>query len=74
VNGNLSYSWEPRNKEPKQAAAGKALGPYSGGTLNQNKTETSAPPSNMPFEKPGGTTDVFMDNYIQVGQGGPKRM
>jgi hypothetical protein len=28
----------------------------------------------MPFEKPVGATNVFMDDYIQVGQGGPKCM
>jgi hypothetical protein len=38
------------------------------------KPEAAAPPSNMPFKKPVGTTNVFMDDYIQVGQGGPKRM
>jgi hypothetical protein len=36
--------------------------------------EAAAPPSNMPFAKPVGTTNVFMDEYIQVGQGGAKRM
>ena len=33
-----------------------------------------APPSNRPFTKPVGTTDVFVDDFIQLGQGGPKRM
>jgi hypothetical protein len=74
VNDNLSYSWEPRDKEPEQEEADKALEPYSGGVLAPAETEAAAPPSNMSFEKPVGTTDVFMDDYIQVGQGGPRRM
>jgi hypothetical protein len=74
VDDDLSYSWEPRTKEPEQAAANKVLEPYSRNVLASRKTEATAPPSNMPFEKPVGTTDVFMDDYIQVGQWGPKRM
>jgi hypothetical protein len=74
VDNDLSYSWEPRDKEPEQASANKALEPYSGTALTSTKPEAAAPPSNMPFKKPVGTTDVFMDDYIQVGQGGAKRM
>jgi hypothetical protein len=74
VNDDLSYSWEPRNKEPEQVSTDKALEPYSRSTLAPAEPEATAPPSNMPFEKPVGTTDVFMDDYIQVGQGGPKHM
>jgi hypothetical protein len=74
INDDLSYSWEPRKKEPEQASANKALEPYSRTALTAPQLETAAPPSNMPFEKPVGTTDVFMDDYIQVGQGGPRRM
>jgi hypothetical protein len=74
VNDDLSYSWEPHDKEPEQEEADKALEPYSGGVLPPAETKAPAPPSNMTFEKPVGTTDVFMDDYIQVGQGGPKRM
>ena len=33
-----------------------------------------APPSNCAYSKPLGHTDVFMDDFIQLGQGGPKRM
>ena len=32
------------------------------------------PPSNVPFSRPVGTTDVFVDDFIQLGQGGKKRM
>jgi hypothetical protein len=74
VNDDLSYSCESRDKEPEQEEADKALEPYSEGVLAPNETEVAAPPSNIPFAKPVGTTDVFMDEYIQVGQGGPRRM
>jgi hypothetical protein len=74
VDDDLSYSWEPRDREPEQADADKALEPYSGGAIKPAEAETPAPPSNMPFEKPVGATDVFMDDFIQVGQEGPKRM
>ena len=33
-----------------------------------------APPSNRPLTKPLGHTDVFVDDFIQVGQGGKRRM
>jgi hypothetical protein len=74
IDDDLSYSWEPRKKEPKQASADKALEPYSKTALTPTKLKAAAPPSNMPFGKPVGTTNVFMDDYIQVGQGGPRRM
>ena len=35
-----------------------------------NEDET-APTSNIPRKKPLGRTDVFVDNFIQLGQGGP---
>jgi hypothetical protein len=74
VNDDLSYYWEPQNKEPEQASADKALESYSRNKLASTKPKAAAPPSNMPFKKPVGTTGVFMDDYIQVGQEGPKRM
>ena len=33
-----------------------------------------APPSNTPLKRPLAATDVFVDDFIQVGQGGPKWM
>jgi hypothetical protein len=74
VADDLSYSWESRDKEPEQADADQALEPYSCGAVGPAKPEAVAPPSNMPFKKPVGTTDIFMDDIIRVGQGGPKRM
>jgi hypothetical protein len=62
IDDDLSYSWEPREKEPEQASADEALEPYSRTALTSAQLEAAAPPSNMPFEKPVGTTDVFMDD------------
>ena len=33
-----------------------------------------APPSNRPHKGPLGHTDVFVDDFIQIGQGGTKRL
>jgi hypothetical protein len=49
VNNNLSYSLEPREKEPEQASANKALEHYSRTALTSTKPEAAAPPSNMTF-------------------------
>ena len=40
----------------------------------QQEKEEVAPPSNRPVTKPPGNTDVFADDIIQLGQGGPCRM
>ena len=57
------------------------LFPYDGqGSEQQNhlhqqqQLEATAPLSNKPFNKPVGLTNVCVDDYIQVGQGGPNRM
>ena len=33
-----------------------------------------APPSNRPLSKPLAATDVFVDDFVQLAQGGPRRM
>ena len=33
-----------------------------------------APPSNRPLSKPLAATNVFVDDFVQLGQGAPKRM
>ena len=48
-------------------------------TVNNNNklqqvSDETAPPSNRPLTKPLGHTDVFVDDFIQLGQGGPQRM
>jgi hypothetical protein len=54
IDDDLTYSWEPRKKEPEQASTDKALEPYSRTALTPTKPEAAAPPSNMPFAKPVG--------------------
>ena len=51
-------------------------GPKSGTKNNktQQVDEAIAPPSNRLMTKPLGNTDVFADDIIQLGQGGPCRM
>jgi hypothetical protein len=71
---DLSYNWNPQNREDKQATADSAILAYSSSGAQSTEPEPPAPPSNQPFAKPVGTTDVFMDDYIQVGQGGPQLM
>ena len=57
----------PDTPEPGASTPG-TRGP---GAANE---EPPAPPSNRRFTKPVGSTDVFVDDFIQVGQGGPRRM
>ena len=40
----------------------------------QQQDKEIAPPSNTPMTKPLASADVFVDNFIQLGQGGPQRM
>ena len=39
-----------------------------------HKADEIAPPSNCPLTKPIGHTDVFVDDFIQLGQGSPTCM
>jgi len=35
---------------------------------------TDCPPSNQMYQRPTGDTDVFVDDFIQLGQGSPRRL
>ena len=70
VQDDLSFSSSPRPREPEDTAALLSLG----WTLPTDDAEEIAPPSNCPLQRPAAHTDVFVDDFIQVGQGGPKRM
>ena len=65
--------------EPSQGPATQELPTDSGPELEtdnnktQQKREEAAPPSNRPMTKPLGNTNVFVDDFIQLGQGGPRR-
>ena len=39
-----------------------------------HEAETNCPPSNRVYSRPVGDTDVFVDDFIQLGQGGVRRM
>ena len=59
-------------------SGGHQLGPpnmdrHQLGPPNMDPNER-APPSNLPHKGPLGHTDVFVDDFIQIGQGGTKRM
>ena len=67
---DLSYDWTPRPLEADAPAADAALG----ASTAPSPPEESAPPSNRPLKRPLGSTDVFVDDFIQLGQGGRQRM
>ena len=67
---DLSCDWTPRALEPDAPAADEALGASSDPGL----LEEPAPPSNRPLKQPLGSTDVFVDDFIQLGQGDRQRM
>jgi hypothetical protein len=65
------YQPEPRGIEDKEASlALSALYPVDDSPQDVLDEEAErAPRSNKPFSRPVGTTDVFMDDFIQAGQG-----
>ena len=76
---DLSPSTEPRPRGAENAQADLLLASAASGDTRAeptlaNEAEWTAPPSNSPHSRPLGHTDVFVDDFIQVGQGGPRRM
>ena len=74
---DLERSFKPRPRDEDDAAAQEALRRVPGVVPlddPEGETSTPPPPSNMPLNTPLGHTDVFVDDYIQLGQGGPARM
>jgi hypothetical protein len=73
---DLDYSMKPRAVEAEQHEADAALANLPGVTrLDPCGLEDEvAPPSNRAFQRPVSHTDVFVDDFIQLGQGGPRRM
>jgi len=65
----------PRAQPKEDAVANEALAKEAGvEPVPAMKEEPSAPPSNKPLARPIGHTDVFMDDFIQLGQGSPRRL
>ena len=71
IHDDLSRSLVPRPRSPDDACADRALGGHTDVTRDQ---EELAPVSNKCYKRPVGHTDVFVDDFIQLGQGGPRRM
>ena len=71
---DLDPSTTPRPREPADLEADSALSVLPGIDRLPNETEEVAPPSNKPLNRPVGHTDVFVDDFIQLGQGSSKRM
>ena len=71
---DLDRSLTPRPKPLDNAQADLALAKLVAGKPDRTQPEERAPPSNCALKRPLGTTDVFVDNFIQLGQGGRKRL
>ena len=71
---DLDLSMEPRPKDPEDRQADEILQALPGVETLEEEPEHQAPPSNRAYSKPLASTDVFMDDFIQLGQGGKNRM
>ena len=70
---DLDLSMLPRPREPEDSSATQALIQVAP-SPPPPEPEHVAPPSNMMFKAPVGGNDVFVDDFIQLGQGGRRRM
>ena len=70
---DLSHSFAPRPREPDDALASDLLATQASELLEPDPPHV-APPSNMMFNRPLASNDVFVDDFIQLGQGGRRRM
>lgn len=64
----------PRPHGTEDTKANATLAAVPGVTDLPPEPEHLAPPSNCMFQQPLGETDVFVDDFIQLGQGGPQQM
>ena len=74
---DLDYSMTPQPRDTSDSDADKLLCNVPGVELipeDQEALDEVAPPSNTPLKRPVAATDVFVDDFIQLGQGGPRRM
>ena len=71
---DLSHSMVPRPREDTEHGADRKLASIPGVEALTPAPEALAPPSNMALTKPLGHTDVFVDDFILLGQGGKRRM
>ena len=69
------FSQQPLSRGPDDATAtARLLALHPDVAVNEPEDETTCPPSNRQFNRPIGETDVFVDDFIQAGQGGHQRM
>ena len=73
IHDDLSKSWQPRPREQDNALADLALAGHLDTTVEPEADET-APPSNCAFQRPLSETDVFVDDFILLGQGGAEKL
>ena len=71
---DLDASLLPREREPEDEAANALLRSVTGVVALPPDDGRPAGPSNSMYNRPLGSTDVFVDDFIQLGQGGRKRM
>ena len=65
---------QPQPREPDDVLANHALHTLCPEYANAPEEDEVAPPSNRPLSKPLAATDVFVDDFVQLAQGGPRRM
>ena len=74
IQDDLARDITPRAREPEHIEADRALRDLATPCESPATMEEVAPPSNKPLSKPLGSSDIFVDDFILLGQGGPRRM
>ena len=75
LHDDLDPSWEPRPREPDTTAADSLLRTAPGASASTHlDLDIPSPPTNQPWSRPLAENDVFVDDFIQLAQGGPRRM
>ena len=67
------FSPEPQDRGSQDRLATDRLSLLHPGVETETSLDAS-PPSNQMYQRPTGDTDVFVDDFIQLGQGGPRRL
>ena len=71
---DISASWTPCPRGSDDDTANQHLQGIANVSWSDPEPPVSVPPSNSPLSRPVGQTDVFVDDFIQLGQGGARRM
>jgi hypothetical protein len=70
----INVSLETMAPDPDEKRANATLRALYGTDENVDPSTTPVPPSNCAFQQPVHNTDVFVDDFIQVGQGTPEEL